>query len=372
MTVTRWPAIIAALPALWIVLQLMPLPAGGISRSIWDSAAATLGTPLWAGASIDPGMTVISMTFYLAVLAVGFVATGLSIDRTNAENLLFASGGSAAVSAIILTVFTLGGFAPLTSGASAALTAAAAYGAIYCAAITILILERFETRRGRDSAWSNPFIVLAVSTGGFALCCIAVVVAGAGHAIVAMCAGLACLAIIYTVRRLGLGPLAATALAVVAAFAVATVILNKAQPVEGDIAVRYAAAGPTELIATANRIIGEVGFAGAGAGAFDAIYRLYGASAQAVAPTFAAQLAIEIGRPALWIVVAMILALVLLCVRGAFSRGRDSFYSAAGAAAGVVMLIMMFGDPSTGNPAIAILLAATFGLALAQSVSRRL
>ena len=68
----------------------------------------------------------------------------------------------------------------------------------------------------------------------------------------------------------------------------------------------------------------------------------------------------------------MILALVLLCVRGAFSRGRDSFYSAAGAAAGVVMLIMMFGDPSTGNPAIAILLAATFGLALAQSVSRRL
>ena len=44
MTVIRLPAPLAALPLLWFPAQLVPMPMGGVSRSIWDSAASALNT----------------------------------------------------------------------------------------------------------------------------------------------------------------------------------------------------------------------------------------------------------------------------------------------------------------------------------------
>jgi hypothetical protein len=379
MTIIRWPAMLAALPLVLFIVQLIPIPTSGVSRSIWDSATSALNTPLWAGVSIDPGMTVIAMTSYLMAIMLVFVSAGLSIDRTNAERMLLTCAAVCAATALVLVTADIGGWisatAPTTIGTHAALVAGTAYGAVYCTCVAIMILERFETRRGRGGMWSNPFVMLAISTGGLAICFVAVLFAAANHATVAMTSGIATVAIIYVVRRLGFGTLAAITLTLIAIFAVATVIYTKGNPAAGDIAARYAAASSPELIASVSRVIGEVGLEGTGGGTFDAIYRLYGASAggaRTLPPTFAAQIAIEMGWPALWVFAAAMLGIVLLCVRGAFERGRDSFYSAAGAGVGVAAILLAFGDPSASNPAIMVLLASTFGLALAQSLSRRL
>lgn len=376
MTVTRWPAVLAVLPALWIIFQLLPIQTGGVSRSIWESAASAMNTTFWAGSSIDPGMTAVALTSYLAAFALAFLTAGIAIDRDAAEKLLLANGIATFVSALALIVCLLTGWIPPLSasaaGPTAPLIAAAAYGAIQSAVVAIMVLERSETRRGKQGVWSSPFVMLGVSTCGFALCCAAVLLADAPHAVVAMCCGIATLAIIYLVRRLGLGLIFAVIVAAVAIFAVVTVIVTKGHPADADIAARYAATGSADLIAGASRIIGEAGFAGTGAGTFDAIYRLYGAPAgQAIPPTFAAQISIELGKPALWIIVAITLALFLAYARGAFSRGRDSFYAAGAAAACVMTVPLAFGDASASSPAIMVLLASTFGLGLAQSISRR-
>ena len=379
MTVIRWPAALAAVLLLWFIVQLIPMPTGGVSHSIWDSASSALGAPLWAGVSIDPGMTIVAMTGYLATIALVFVSAGLSIDRAHAERVLLTCAITCVAAALMLIITDIGRWvpasAPATFGTHAALIAGAAYGAVYCAAVTIMVLERFETRRGRGGLWSNPLTAIAVSTGGFAICCIAVLFAAANHAILAMVGGIATIAIIYLVRRLGFGIVATTTLTLLCVFAAATIIYTKGNPAAGDISARYAAAGSPELIASVSRIIGEVGLGGSGGGTFDALYRLYGASAgggRILPPTFASQIAIEMGWPALWVFAAIMLAIVLLCVRGAFGRGRDSFYASAGAGIGVTTMLLAFGDPSAGNPAIMVLLATTFGLALAQSVSRKI
>ena len=49
----RWAALIAAMPLFWLIMQLLPLPAGALSGSIWQSAGAALGTPIWSSITVD-------------------------------------------------------------------------------------------------------------------------------------------------------------------------------------------------------------------------------------------------------------------------------------------------------------------------------
>ena len=76
------------------------------------------------------------------------------------------------------------------------------------------------------------------------------------------------------------------------------------------------------------------------------------------------------GRPALWIFVVLMGVLIALCARGGFNRGRDLFYSTAGAGIGVATIVLAFCDIGLNSAAISIVLTAALGLALAQSASR--
>ena len=160
----------------------------------------------------------------------------------------------------------------------------------------------------------------------------------------------------------------------VAVIGAAVIVSTKGHAALADFSMRYAARASADLISVADRMVREVGFGGSGGGTFGAIYRLYApgdtANAVVLAPTSAAQIAIEFGRPVLWIIVASMAALIFLCASGGFSRGRDFFYSIAGAGVGVATLVLAFCDIGLNNMAVSILLASTIGLALAQSVSR--
>ena len=88
----------------------------------------------------------------------------------------------------------------------------------------------------------------------------------------------------------------------VAVVGAVVIVSTKGHASLADFSMRYAAGAKADLISVADRMVREVGFGGSGGGTFGAIYRLYAsgdtANAVIMAPTSAAQMAIELGRPA--------------------------------------------------------------------------
>ena len=84
----RLPMALAAIPLVWMLIQLLPLPISGLSRSIWESAAQALNAPLSASISIDPGTTILALGHYTSIVGITFVAAAICVERKNAEKLL--------------------------------------------------------------------------------------------------------------------------------------------------------------------------------------------------------------------------------------------------------------------------------------------
>src|SRR6185312_15235215 len=105
---------------------------------------------------------------------------------------------------------------------------------------------------------------------------------------------------------------------------------------------------PQPLMAVTGRILMETRWTGSGAGTFAALIPLHRDIREVItateAPTAAAMLAIEMGRPFLWAALAAGAALALKLLRGAVRRGRDSSYATAGAACVVATAVLAFVD----------------------------
>jgi hypothetical protein len=125
-------------------------------------------------------------------------------------------------------------------------------------------------------------------------------------------------------------------------------------------------------IAATARMLSDVRWTGIGAGCFSAllpVYRDVDDPTANGAPTTAALIAIELGRPALWVLVILALVAALYFFRAALQRGRDYVYSATGAGSILAILILSFSNSGTIEPAASLLASIIFGLALAQSRS---
>jgi hypothetical protein len=59
-----------------------------------------------------------------------------------------------------------------------------------------------------------------------------------------------------------------------------------------------------------------------------------------------------------------------LCLRGAISRGRDSFYATAAAGGAITLTVEAFIDASLLGTAVVIVATTLLGLGIAQSASR--
>jgi hypothetical protein len=246
-------------------------------------------------------------------------------------------------------------------------------GVILFVAAAIMVVERYEVSRDRRDLSSQLLIPLGIRMAGLLICASTLVAGDTNYAIFSAASGLFIVVIVYFVRRIGLGARTALAMACMAIVAAVFIIGTKEPLRTGDISLRYMTHTNADVLSIDNRIIGEVGPGGSGAGTFKAINKLYGTqdSSDALrAPTFAAQIAVELGRPALWIIVGLACAVLLICAQGAFNRGRDFFYPLVGAGVGGAMVLNSFSNTGMANPAISLLVAATLGLALAQSVSR--
>ncbi len=115
-------AILALLPAIFMLFQAIPLPVAlRLDNPIWQSVEDALGRPLVGSVSIDIGATLLSLCRYLAWLALGLVASAVAIDRQRAEWILIATSVTTVVIAA-LSIFNQTGLFAGHDGVGHALT----------------------------------------------------------------------------------------------------------------------------------------------------------------------------------------------------------------------------------------------------------
>jgi hypothetical protein len=375
-SIIRPLAAIAAVPALWMLIQVLPLRA--LAHPIWGSAEAALGRSIASSISIDTGATVMALGQYLTIVAVGLLSAAVAVDRQRAEWILFALTGAGALIALILTTHDLFGLTFLSAATASFERSQAidcvAMGAITSAAAGVRTIERLETRKTSPER-SVPVLLLTLAAcgGTLAICLVALALGANGGVIVAAGYGLVALASLVAIRRLGLGPWGIAAI-LVPAIGVA-VLIAAAEPGLRTKSVSLAyATSPASLTAASQRVLDDAPATGIGAGTFAAIAPVYrevdDAAAAAAPPTAAATFAIELGRPMLWLIVTALGAAVFVLLRAALRRGRDSFHPAAGGSCLLTLLVLCFVNSGLLGTAAAMLAAATIGLAFAQSRSR--
>lgn len=375
----RPAAALVAIPAIWMLLQALPLPFESLQHPIWSSARTALGDSVIGSISVSRGATLIALTRYLTAFALFFVATAVTIDRQRAELALVWLMIVSALLTALLIFHNAGGFFFLgeitTDGPHAAITAAATLGTVLAAGVFVYDIERYETRHNRPD-FSGGWLIASILGASlcFLLCWIGVLLFTSTAALFAAASGLGAFVLIVGFRRLGLSPRAGFIL-VAAAIALPLSIIAKLLVEENrDLTLRFATHVPAATLEAAQRIIADTGWLGSGAGVFSALLPIYQESATplvaAVAPTTAAATIIGLGRPALWIVVVLALLAIARLASGALQRGRDSFFPATAAGCAIVLLSEAFFDASLLGSTTIVLGSIAMGLGLAQSVSR--
>jgi hypothetical protein len=375
--VIRPIAAIATVPALWILVQVLPLKA--IAHPIWSSAEAALGRPIASSISIDLGATVMALGQYLTIATVALLSAAVSVERQRAEWILFSLTGTSALMALIMATHDLFGLTFLSAGTASfersQVIDCVAMGMIISAAASIRTIERLETRKTSPER-SVPALLLTLGAcaGTLAICLTALILGATGSAIIAAAYGLLALASVVAIRRLGFGPWGTAAIAV-PAIGIAILVAG-AEPglhTKG-VLLAHATAAPASLIAASQRMLDDAPLAGVGAGTFGAIAHIYreadDLATASAAPTTAAAIAIELGRPMLWLIAAAICAAIFALLRASLRRGRDSFHPAAGGSCLLALLFLGFVNAGLLGTAAATLAAVVIGLAFAQSKSR--
>jgi hypothetical protein len=363
---------VAAVPALWVLVQVLPLRV--LAHPIWKSAETALGVPVAGGISVDPGASVIALGQYFSVIAVAFLSAAVAVDRQRAEWILFAL--TAAVTAIALIVLTHDFFFPGVWPAAFARAQAidcVGMGTIVASAACIRTIERYETRQSNRSV---PVLLrtFVACSAALAICGAAVMLGATREVLIATGYGILALACVLIIRRFALGPFGITAIAAPALGA--AILLLAYHPAERGMSVPLAFAGASSpsLIALCERVLGDAPLVGTGAGTFAAIAPIYreidDPPPDSTAATAAAAFAIELGKPMFWLIAAATAGSIFILLRASLQRGRDSFYPAMGGSCLITLLLLSFNNTGLFGTAGSSIAAAVIGLGIAQSKSR--
>jgi len=371
-SIIRPAAAVAALPALWILLQALPF--GVLANPIWTSAKLALGRSLASSISVDPAASIIALGQYLTLGAVVFLSAAVAVDRVRAEWLLFAMTGVSAVFALLLMAHGL--FSPVLEFSAfmdAQAADCSAMGAVIAGATCMRSLERYESRHGW-SYGSMPVLLWTLGACGVALvlCVAAVIFQEPPEILFASACGVVIIAWIIVVRRFRLGAWGVVPFAVVM-IGVALLVFTT-HPVERGQSALLAFAPSSSQGLVTQRMLRDAPLVGTGAGTFTALVPIYRAIDDPLgiseASTTAATVAIELGRPMFWLFALSIAASILIFLRAALLRGRDSFYPAMGGGCLVTLVLLIYINAGLLGNATGLLVAAMFGLSMAQSRSR--
>jgi hypothetical protein len=273
----RPAAAVFAIPAAWMLIQTIPVPAG-LVNPIWASAASALGQSILGSIGIDRGATLVSFIRYLAVVGIGFTAVAVAIDRRRAETLLFWLNGSTGVAAALLVIRNVSDMTSLAgaddvSGWAQPLASISALGTVIASCAAIRAFERYETRRSAHDMTFGKFARgFAIALCSLAICWIALL--GRPALLFAAACGAAALALIELTRRLGLGRWISAATAGVAVIVASAVAVSQTNPV-GDLTLRFARGAPAAAVSVAGRILADTSWTGSGAGTFSVLAPIY-------------------------------------------------------------------------------------------------
>jgi hypothetical protein len=362
------------LPCLWMLLQITPVASHWLAHPSWMSASAALGKPFLGTVSLDIGATLLCFARYSLMLAVAVVTMATALDRQRAKVILFLLTAAAALIAaglIGLSYFRTAGFDLIAERAQMATIAG--LGMILSCAIAIQTYESREMQRTKSWKFSGqPAYAIAFSIATFAICLLATVTVRDSALLLAAVCGSGVLISVTAIRRLRLGPWGRSG--IVAAAIVGLIGFFAVNPIAKNDDLTLALASPSQIsIPTTERILADARWVGTGAGTFSALAPIYRDADDAdsyAAPTAAAAVAIEMGRPFFWILV--VLALISACVlfKRSLTRGRDYFYAGAGAGCIVAILISSFANAGALGLVAPLFISVVCGLALAQSKSR--
>ena len=374
-SIIRTLIVVAAVPAVWVLLQVLPL--GVLAHPIWSSAGQALGHPVRGAISVDPGASVIALGQYLSMCTVVFLTAAVAVDRRRAEWILFAlTAAAAAIALLVLTQDILSGDVGLSAFSRMPAIDCTGLGIIIAGAACIRTIERYEARHLAPQRSMSIFLwTFAGSTAALAICIAALVLGAMYWTIFASLCGLTALVFMWIIRRFGLEPLGITAIAV--ATVSAAILFIAYHPPERGVSVPLAfARSATSLRALSQRMLDDAPLWGTGAGTFAALAPIYREIDEpppgSVAETTAATLAIELGKPMFWLIAVVTAALILVLLRASLHRGRDSFYPAMGGGSLIAVLLLAFANAGLLGTATELIVAAILGLAFAQSKSRML
>lgn len=290
---------------------------------------------------------------------------------------MFCLTGAAALAGIILIVhgiahFSFGGEAS-DQETTQALIGVCALGLPVSVAAAGHVFERYERQRSRSEAPPNRFGLVFIGCVVALAICITELVGAASPQVLSLAIfGFLVVAGVVLIRRLRIGAWLTIAAGVLAVIAAAALVITRPAPSD-NLTLRYSDAPPA-LVEMVETMMVDAGWAGTGGGTFSALLPIYQQAdergLQVAAPTSAAEIVVELGQPALWIIVAMAIAAIIYLLRAALLRGRDSFYAAAAASTVIIVVLEGFIDPSGLARPVGLFVAAIVGLGIAQSVSR--
>jgi hypothetical protein len=371
--VSRRLRLFAAVPLIWLVVQIMPLPAA-FSNSIWAAAATALRQPLSGHISVDIGYTTEAAITYATSVALIMVAIFAVKDRGRAELLLYCLSIVTTFTVIELWFFELAPGLSVGELATAhyreMLTGTAAQGAILNFAASLRTMERRKSWNSEGQLFRSALYLLALYLACFAICLLAIGLVAPTNVGIATSFGVISLLLLEVVRRDRLA--AWSALTLGASFLLMSGMIvtwryNSAQSM--SITLRFSEAS-VETAAAVQRMLSDSRWVGNGAGTFPALWPTYhhlGGAAQA--PTAAASILIGGGRVFFLIAIAGAASLFSILFLGALARRRDSIYPAAAAASVAILFGEAFCDASLQTASVTLISAMLIGLGLTQSVS---
>jgi hypothetical protein len=375
--VVRPVVLFAILLVVWMLLQVAPLKFAGLAHPIWQSAEQAIGRSISGSISIDPGATVLALGQFLSALAVVLLAAAVAVNRERAEQVLFALVAATALVAVVVIGRETVGVALLNEstgeGWRSQARACVALGLIFSLGAATRTFERYETGHQRPDrsakALMPTFIACAVA---LALCAVASALRLTGGFLFSAGYGVGAFLAVAAIRRIGLGFWAGMAIAAAAGVMAIVLIATRPEIHTSDLTIAFAGE-PSQRSAT-ERMLADVPWAGTGAGTFASLLPVYqdadDVTKLPVAPTTAARIAIELGRPMLWIITVGVLSAIIILLRGALQRGRDSFYPATAASSLVLLLLLSFCDNGVLGTPVGICAAAIVGIGFAQYKSR--
>ena len=376
--VVRPIAYVAAVPAFWMIVQVMPIQTPGLAHSVWTSATEALGSPLAQTISIDPGATLIVLVRYLSTIAIALIAAAVSIDRWRAQWILLVLVAASTVTALMRLAPKSGLFpfiALETAGEQSGFipTAVAGLGVILSLAAALHTISQRMSHSEHTKSKPN-WLIFAACSIAFALCCLTTITVGTSQTYFAVVCGIATLIVATAIRRYDIGPWGIAAIISIVLFIMVTVIGTQLNNPSIDLSLAFASKMPKPLIEVTQRMLTESGWAGTGAGTFTKILPIFQDMDESgigqFAPTAAATIAVEMGRTFFWATAATMLALALTLLRGALRRQRDSLYPTAGASCVIVVVLLGFDNFAPLTTSVSIIVATTIGMAIAQRKSR--